>query len=304
MRLRVGTRASALARAQAGTVAADLHQHGHDVELVAMRVAGDRGAPAEDKSRWVTDLDQALLAGELDAAVHSAKDVPTALAEGLAIVCVPRRADPRDALCGVGDLESLSRGARVGTGSLRRAAQLLALRADLELVAVPGNVDTRLKRLGEGACDALVLALAGLVRLGREREAGGVIEPSAMLPAAGQGSLAIVVRVDDAAVCSAVVALDDPASHAALRAERALVRSLGAGCHTPVGALAQHRDGDDLRLRLRGFAGLPDGSAWVRDELSGSADDPEALGAAVAARMLAAGAGELLREAERMSSAG
>jgi hydroxymethylbilane synthase len=284
--LRIGTRGSALALAQARQVADALGGG----ELVEIATAGDRGAPGGDKSRWVAELERALLDAEVDIAVHSAKDVPGELAAGLAIAAVPARADARDVLVGAASLDALAPGARVGTSSLRRAAQLRAAREDLEIVSMRGNVDTRLRRQAEGEWDAIVLARAGLERLGRASEAGGALDPAVFVPAPGQGALAVETRVGDEA---RVAGLDDPESHARLRAERALTVALGASCHTPVGAYAEALDGG---FALTGFAGLPDGSLWVRDRLEGS--DPEALGRAVAERMLAAGAGEILRQAE------
>ncbi|MDX6669931.1 MAG: hydroxymethylbilane synthase [Solirubrobacteraceae bacterium] len=286
MSLRIGTRGSALALAQARQVADALGGG----ELVEIATAGDRGAPGGDKSRWVAELERALLDAEVDIAVHSAKDVPGELAAGLAIAAVPARADARDVLVGAASLDALAPGARVGTSSLRRAAQLRAAREDLEIVSMRGNVDTRLRRQAEGEWDAIVLARAGLERLGRASEAGGALDPAVFVPAPGQGALAVETRVGDEA---RVAGLDDPESHARLRAERALTVALGASCHTPVGAYAEALDGG---FALTGFAGLPDGSLWVRDRLEGS--DPEALGRAVAERMLAAGAGEILRQAE------
>jgi hydroxymethylbilane synthase len=278
--VRIGTRGSALALAQARQVAGRLD----GAELVTVTTAGDRGEPATDKERWVRELDAALLAGEIDCAVHSAKDVPAALPEGVVIAAVPARADARDALCGAGALGALSAGARVGTSSLRRAAQLRALRDDLDVVDVRGNVDTRLRRLAAGEYDAIVLAAAGLQRLGRAGEGAPLDE---LVPAPGQGCLAITTRAGDEA---SVAALGDAASARALAAERALVRALGADCHTPVGAHACAVD--DAALRLTAFVGAVDGSAWVRDELDG--DDAAALGARVAARLLATGASEVL----------
>ena len=283
MTLRIGTRRSALALAQAGLVAEALGGG----ELVEIVTAGDRGAPGGDKSRWVAELERALLEGEVDIAVHSAKDVPGELAAGLVIASVPERADPRDVLVGAGSLDDLAQGARIGTSSLRRAAQLHAAREDLEVVAMRGNVDTRLRKLAEGEWEAIVLAVAGLERLGRAGVAGQALED--FVPAPGQGALAVEARADDAPTREALSAIDHEPSHASLRAERAFTRALGASCHTPVGALA--RDG-----ALEAFAGLPDGSEWVRDRREG--DDPEALGREVAERMLAAGAGDLLRRAE------
>ncbi|MHB8656983.1 MAG: hydroxymethylbilane synthase [Solirubrobacteraceae bacterium] len=290
--MRVGTRGSALALAQASRVAARL---GADAELVTITTAGDRGAELEDKSRWVSELERALLDGHIDLAVHSAKDVPAELAEGLELVGVPERADPRDAICGATSLAELRAGARIGTSSLRRAAQIRAVRDDLELVALRGNVDTRLRRLAAGEIDALVLALAGLQRLGLEARAGGTLD--ALVPAAGQGTLVLEARsgtLDAARLDS----LDDPRVAACLWAERALTAGLGASCHTPVGAHARYAAGD--RLELTAWVGLPDGSSWLEDHRQArDGEEPATLGARVAGRMLAAGAGELLRAAER-----
>jgi hydroxymethylbilane synthase len=271
-----------LALAQARQVAALL---GGTHALVEVTTSGDRGAAdAGDKERWVRELDAALLAGEIDCAVHSAKDVPAHVPEGIVIAAVPERADPRDALCGAPSLDALPEGARVGTSSLRRAAQLRALREDLEVLELRGNVDTRLRRLAEGGYDAIVLAVAGLQRLGRGSEGVGLEE---LVPAAGQGCLAVTTRADEA---SLVEAIDRAPSRRALLAERAVVRALDADCHTPVGAHASPLH--DGRLALRAFVGAPDGSAWVCDELDG--DDAEALGAAVAQRLLSAGAHDVL----------
>jgi hydroxymethylbilane synthase len=286
--IRIGTRASALALAQAQWVAQRLPD---EAELVPMKTAGDRSRAVGDKSRWVSGLEGALLEGEIDLAVHSAKDVPAQLAPGLSLVAIPSRADPRDAICGAGSLGSLTRGASVGTSSLRRAAQIRALRDDLDVVEIRGNVDTRLRKLAEGAVDALVLACAGLERLGRLDEAGGVLDE--LVPAAGQGALAVQGR--DGAVPAAVIdALDDPSASTCVHAERELTRHLNATCNTPVGAFAGSVGGGEIELR--GWVGMPDGSQWISDRLRGASDG---LGAAVAERMLAAGAEELLRRAQR-----
>ena len=282
--MRLATRGSALALAQANRVAELL---GGDVELVTITTSGDRRRAVEDKREWVAELEDALLRGEADLAVHSAKDVPVALADGCALVAAPERADPRDALCGAGSLAELRKGARVGTSSLRREAGLRAVRPDLQVVELRGNVDTRLRKLAEGGYDAIVLALAGLIRLGREDEAGGVLDE--LVPAAGQGILALEARADDRATQAAAERINDTSAMACLICERALVRALEADCHTPVGAYAAPRDGV---LALRAFVGRPDGSMWVRDEAVGA--DPEALGAEVAERLLAAGAAEVL----------
>ena len=282
--IRLATRASALALTQSRWVAERL---GDDVELVEISTQGGVG----DKSRFVKALEEALLAGTADLAVHSAKDVPGELPDGLSIVGVPERADPYDALCGATALDELRLGAVVGTASLRRRAQLLALREDLEIRELRGNVDTRLKRIGD--YDAIVLAQAGLDRLGRGDEG----EPmEALVPAPGQGCLALEARADDVATATAAAHLTDRAALTALTAERAVVTALYASCNTPIGVHARERDGV---LHLNAFVGLPDGSHWIRDELDGDGAEPAALGRAVAERLEAAGARDLLQEAER-----
>jgi len=288
--LRVGTRGSALALAQARWVADRIE----GAEIVEIVTSGDRARALGDKSRWVDTIEAALVGGEIDLAVHSAKDVPGALADGCALVAAPPRADPRDVLLTArpdagaathdGPLAALARGARVGTSSLRRRAQLLSVRADLDVVELRGNVDTRLRKLDMGEVDAVVLAAAGLERLGLSRPA----EPLPFVPAPGQGTLAIEARADDERVREAVGRVHDDLTFAELEAERAAVRVLGASCHTPVGIHAT--DG-----AIRGFVGLPDGSAWVADEL------PEPDGEELARRMLSAGAGELLARAEALA---
>jgi len=290
--IRLGTRGSALALAQARWVAERLEE---EVELVTITTSGDRGAH-DDKSRFVKELEESLLAGEIALAVHSAKDVPGELPAGLSIVGVPERADPHDVLCGAASLDVLPAGAVVGTASVRRQAQLLALRDDLVVRELRGNVDTRLGRLAAGDFDAIVLAGAGLERLGRAGEG----EPlPALVPAPGQGCLALEARTDDQATAAAAARLTDRAALTALTAERALVTALGATCHTPIGA---HAEGRGDRLALSAFVGLPDGSHWIRDELDADAADPAALGRAVAERLEAAGARELLEEAERAAT--
>ena len=271
-----------------------------DVELVPIRTSGDerggRPAPADagDKSRFVKEIEEALLRREVDLAVHSAKDVPAELPDGLAIVGVPERADARDALCGANSLDELPDGARVGTSSLRRRAQLLARRPDLRVEELRGNVDTRLRRLADGDYDALLLAAAGLARLGRAE--GSAVQADVLVPAAGQGCLALEARAGDEAVAELAAAVTDRAALVALTAERAVVTTLDATCHTPVGAYAVI-EGDALRLDA--FVGLPDGSRWISDSLAGDPAGPAALGREVAGRLLAAGAAELLAAAER-----
>jgi hydroxymethylbilane synthase len=251
-----------------------------------------------DKSRFVKEIEQALLSGEVDLAVHSAKDLPGGrLPEGLAIVGVPAREDARDALCGAASLDDLPEGASVGTSSLRRRSQLLAARPDLRVSELRGNVDTRLRKLADGSHDAIVLALAGLKRLGRDE---GAPLPSALLtPAPGQGCLALEARRDDAHAAELAGRLTDQAALVRLTAERAVVEALEATCHTPVAAYAELLDGGDLELST--FVGLPDGSTWIRDMLTGLAADPGALGREVAARLLSAGAAEVLAAADALS---
>lgn len=276
--IRVGTRGSALALAQARWVAERLDD---ETELVTVASDGEQG----DKSRWVSGLERALLEDRVDVAVHSAKDVPAELADGLCLAAIPAREDSRDGICGAGGLTDLARGARVGTSSLRRAAQLRALRDDLDVVDVRGNVDTRLHKLAEGQFDALVLAVAGLRRLGHDPD--GILDE--LVPAAGQGALAIEARTDDEHVRTYTWGLVDADASACVLAERELTRRLEASCNTPVGAHA--RPLADGAIELRGWVGRPDGSAWISDRLTG---DPATLGAAAAERMLAVGAGEML----------
>ncbi len=274
--IRVGTRGSALALAQATWVAERL---GEEYELVTVSGSGPEG----DKARWVSQLERALLEGDIDVAVHSAKDVPAELPDGLELVAFPEREDPRDAICGPASaLSELAPGARVGTSSLRRAAQIRAVRDDVEVVDVRGNVDTRLRKLADGEYDALVLAAAGLRRLGRGFD--GVLEE--LVPAAGQGALALEARPGSVAVDR----VSDPATTACVLAEREMTRALGASCDTPVGAWARALDGDE-ELELSAWVGRPDGSAWISDRLRGASGG---LGSRMAERLLAAGAAELL----------
>lgn len=286
--MRIGTRGSALALAQAGAVSAALGP-GH--ELVTVTTSGDRDRAAADKEKWVRELDGALLRGDVDLAVHSAKDVPAHLPDGIVIAAVPRRAPAADALCGAASLAALAAGARVGTASLRRTAQLRALRDDLDVRELRGNVDTRLERLASGAFDAIVLALAGLERLGRDAAATGTLPE--LVPCAGQGALIVCARAGDAPALAAAAAIDDAAAHTAVRAERELVRALEADCDTPMGA---HATLEGEAITLTAFVGRADGSMWVRDTLTraGGTIDPEALGREVGARLTASGAQEVL----------
>ena len=280
--MKLGTRGSALALVQAHAVADAL---GGGAEIVEITTSGDRGI-AGDKARWIDTIEDALESGAIDLAVHSAKDVPAAelLRPGMALAAVLPREDARDALVGAPSLAALPSGARIGTASLRRRAQLLAVRDDLEIVDLRGNVDTRLRKLADGECDALILAAAGLRRLGRGAEIGALLDPSVFVPAPGQGALAVEGR----AIPAALVDID---ADAALRAERFVVEALDASCDTPVGV---HHDG----TALHAFVGLPDGSAWLRDSVV--ADDAAPL---LVARLESMGARELLARAAEMASA-
>jgi hydroxymethylbilane synthase len=333
VKLRLGTRGSALALAQAELVASALERAEPDVEveLVPLRTSGDErrraretGRPVGkgpapgsgdppppgggDKARFVKEIEEALLAEEVDLAVHSAKDVPSELPEGLAIVGVPERADARDSLCSArtrddaaevaGGLDELPEGGRVGTSSLRRRAQLLGARPDLDVRELRGNVDTRLTRLAEGDYDALVLAAAGLARLGRRE--GVAIPIDQMTPAPGQGCLALEARKGDERAAALAGRVTDGDSLVRLTAERAVVAGLDASCRTPVGAHAELLDG---ALSVTAFVGLPDGSAWVRDSLAGDPAGAARLGGDVAGRLLAAGAADVLAAAERVGRA-
>lgn len=297
MAIRLGTRGSALALAQAHHVAGFLRPTHPDVEIVEITTTGDRARALVDKEKWVKELELALQAGEIDLAVHSAKDVPGELPDGLDLLGAPARADARDALCGVASLEALPAGARVGTSSLRRAAQVLAAREDVSVVEIRGNVDTRLRKLAEGEADALVLAAAGLDRLDRSAAIDAHLD---FVPAPGQGVIALEGRAGDPAAASAARQITDRAAWIALLCERTVVTELGATCHTPVGAHAV-LDGDALTVDV--FVGLPDGGAWVTDTVRGVVGEPEELGRVAAARVLAAGGGELLEIAAGMAPA-
>lgn len=320
--LRLGTRGSALALAQATLVADAIEASGTKVEVVTIRTEGDEGARQNrpdrpsakgsappgagpsgpsggDKARFVRDIERALLEGEIDLAVHSAKDLPTELPDGLEIAGVPAREDPRDAFVGeAGSLVEVRERARVGTSSLRRRAQLLAARPDLEVVEMRGNVDTRLRVLAEGGYGGIVLAAAGLRRLGRPEEASFAFDLATLVPAPGQGTLAIEARAGDTRAVTAAQTLTDRAALGRLACERAAVSALGASCDTPVGALARI---ESDRMVVTGFCGLPDGSEWIRDEAEGDASDPAAVGRELAGRMKAAGAVELLARAAEMA---
>jgi hydroxymethylbilane synthase len=301
--LRLGTRASELARTQSGLVAKALTARtGRDVVLVPVRTEGDVvTGPLADLGGtgvFVNALRDALLAGEVDLAVHSLKDLPTTPAEGIALAAIPPREDPRDVVVARDGLTlgELPVGSRVGTGSPRRVAQLEALGLGIELVGVRGNVDTRIGKVRSGELDAVVLARAGLARLGRLEDATEVLDPIQVLPAPGQGALAIECRAADTDLVALVAeALDDPHTRAAVTCERVVLAELEAGCSAPVGALAEVAEGDDgEELWIRAVALSPDGALAVRRSTSGPATDPISVGRSLAAEMVADGAHDLI----------
>jgi hydroxymethylbilane synthase len=289
--IRIATRSSALAKAQARQVAALLG----GAELVEVSSDGEVG----DKARFVRGVERALLGGEAEIGVHSAKDVPAEIPDGLVIAAVPAREDPADVWVGAGaSLEDIPEGAKVGTASLRRRAQLLAARPDLRVSELHGNVDTRLGRLAEGELDAIVLAAAGLRRLGRGDEASFAISAGTMVPAAGQGALVLQARVGGGAAADAAAVIGDQTALRELAAERAVVALLEATCASPIGV---HATVDGDRVGVEAFVGLPDGSEWIRDRVEGEAAEPAAAGAQLAERLLSTGAREILDLAEEWS---
>ncbi len=300
--LRLGTRASALATTQSGLVAELIRkQLGREVELVEVSTEGDRSAaPLASMGGtgvFVSALRDALLAGRVDVAVHSLKDLPTAPAEGISLAAVPLREDPRDVVVARDGLTlgELPVGSRLGTGSPRRVSQLEALGLGLSLQGIRGNVDTRIRKVHEGEVDAVVLARAGLARLGRLDEVTEVLDPLQMLPAPGQGALAIECRSDDTELVAALARLEDPATRAAVTAERAVLSALEAGCSAPLGALAEVVEGEDgEELWLRAVALSEDGVLSVRMSSTGPVDEAEALGTRLASDMLDEGAADLM----------
>ena len=291
--MRIATRGSKLALTQARWVADRLG----GAELVEASSDGEPG----DKSRFVRGVERVLLDGGAELGVHSAKDLPGEMPAGLEIAAVPAREDPTDVWIGAGaSLDEAPEGARVGTASLRRRAQLLAARPDLRVEELHGNVDTRLRKLEEGSLDAIVLAAAGLRRLGREGEIGFALPAEAMVPAAGQGALALQVRTEDEATGDAVAAIGDLRAMRELTAERTVVALLEATCASPLGA---HARVEGETIAIEAFVGLPDGSEWVRDRLEGNAEEPALAGAKLVQRLLGAGAREILDRAESFGAA-
>jgi hydroxymethylbilane synthase len=303
--LRLGTRASALATTQSGHVADMIRERlGREVVLVEVSTEGDRSsaplATLGGTGIFVSALRDALLDGRVDVAVHSLKDLPTTPAEGIALAAIPLREDPRDVVVARDGLTlgELPVGSRLGTGSPRRVSQLAALGLGLELQGIRGNVDTRIRKVREGEVDAIVLARAGLSRLGRLGEATEVLDPLQMLPAPGQGALAVECRSGDAELVAALAQLDDAGTRAAVTAERAVLATLEAGCSAPLGALAEVVEGEDgEELWLRAVALSTDGGLSVRMSATGSVDDAAGLGTRLASEMLDEGAADLMTAA-------
>jgi hydroxymethylbilane synthase len=303
--LRVGTRASLLARTQSETVAGWLRERlGREVELVEVTTEGDVSraplAAIGGTGVFVGALRDALIRGDVDLAVHSLKDLPTGQDERIALAAVPVREDPRDVVVARDGLTlgELPAGSRVGTGSPRRAAQLHALGLGFDVVAIRGNVDTRLRKVASGEVDAVVLARAGIARLGRMAEVTEVLDPLQMLPAPGQGALAVECRATDRELVAEVAAvLDDRRSREAVTAERAVLAGLEAGCSAPVGAMAEVAEGDDgEELWLRAVALSGDGRVAIRRSTTGSPGDAEKVGRSLAEEMLEDGASALVEE--------
>ena len=296
MKLRLGARGSALSLAQAGLVARSLSVWA-EIEIVTVETTGDRlsaqEAPISWKGDFTKELDEALLEGRVDFSVHSLKDVPSVLPEGLALSAVPLREDPSDVLVAhpPRPFSELPQGARVGTASPRRKAQLLAARPDLTILEARGNVDTRIRRLREGRFEAIVLARAGLARLGRTQEITEVFGQDILLPAVGQGALALVSRSDAGEVRALLARVDDADSHAAVLAERSLLETLEAGCRAPVAGRARV-EGSQLHLAAGVFS--EDGTRILKEEASGAPSEAIAVGRAAGEKLLARGAAELI----------
>ena len=296
--LRIGSRGSQLALWQAGHIKALLEARGHKVEIEIIRTTGDRItdvalAQVGTKGMFTKEIEEALFDNRVDLAVHSLKDLPTEIPADFEIAAITKREDPRDVFCSrkFNSIEELPVGAKVGTSSLRRQAQLKALRADLDIHPLRGNVDTRLRKLDAGDYDAVILAAAGLNRLGKLENMRQVLPAKLMCPAAGQGALAIEIREGDDGVRQHIVFLDDHAARATTTCERALLNQMGGGCQVPIGALAEVTGG---RLHLDAVVARPDGTKVLRE--SGEGDDAIKLGEAVGEALLRGGGDVILRE--------
>jgi len=312
-RLRIGTRGSALALWQANHIKDKLAElHGVEAELVRIRTSGDRfqsasvaqvnaqiGAESGGKGIFIKELEEALLAGAVDLAVHSMKDVPTETPHGLIFPAITKREDPRDCLISrdASKLAELPRGARIGTSSLRRQAQLRHYRSDLDVRDLRGNVDTRLRKVAAGEFDAIVLAVAGVTRLGAQDRITEILPPEVMLPAVGQGALGIETREEDGETAALVRVLNDEETRACVEAERALLRELEGGCQVPLGAWAQLEARDELRIEACLLS--PDGSECLRDSRRGSAADAARAGQALGRSLKDAGGTRILQLAGR-----
>jgi hydroxymethylbilane synthase len=294
--LRIGSRGSQLALWQANHVSGLLQQRGHTVSIEVIKTTGDKIthvalAKVGTKGMFTKEIEEALLEDRVDLAVHSLKDLPTELSPEFLIAAVPQREDARDAFLSTRyfQLHEVPKNARVGTSSLRRQAQLHSLRSDLEIISLRGNVDTRLRKLRSGEFDAIILASAGVTRLGLTEEVRQYFKPTEMCPAAGQGALAIETRAKDAQTIDAVRFLDHSQTRAAVACERATLNQLGGGCQVPIGAYA---DATQRGLLLRAVVASPDGSSIIREEKEGS--DPQKLGMEVGHALLARGAQKIL----------
>jgi len=293
--LTIGSRGSQLALWQAHWIQARLETLGEQSHIEIIKTTGDKItdialSQVGTKGLFTKEIEEALLAGAIDLAVHSLKDMPTDLPAGLTLAAIPEREDPRDALIGRA-LNHLAAGARVGTGSLRRAAQLRALRPDLQIEDIRGNVDTRLRKLDEGRYDAIVLAAAGLRRLGWENRITELFDPGIMCPAVGQGALAIETRDDGGPGFQAARRLEHAESRARVTAERAVLASLGGGCQAPMGA---HAIVENQMIEVYALIVSPDGAQMVRQEVQGSVDDAAALGRFLGEKLLASGGKQIL----------
>lgn len=296
--LRIGSRGSQLALWQANHVAGLLRNQGHRVEIEIIKTTGDKIldvalAKVGTKGMFTKEIEEALADRRIDLAVHSLKDVPTELQPQFTLAAIMKREDPRDAFISVkyARLQDLPRGAKVGTSSLRRQCQLKAMRPDLEIFPLRGNVDTRLRKLESGEYDAIILAAAGVKRLGLDKHVRSRIEPEVMCPAVGQGALAIEARSSDTEVLSDLKFLNHPETHSAIACERAVLGSLGGGCQVPIGAFAEERNGV---FHLRAMVGRPDGSEILREVAEGK--DPEQLGRETAQKLLKRGAEKILSD--------
>lgn len=297
-RLRIGTRGSQLALWQANHIANLLRERGHEVEITIIKTTGDKItdvalANVGTKGMFIKEIEEALAENRVDLAIHSLKDLPTQLSSEFEIAAIPEREDPRDVFCSVhyGSIDQLPQKARVGTGSLRRSAQLKAIRPDLEIRPLRGNVDTRLRKLEDGEYDAIILAAAGLNRLGRRELIRETLSIDTMCPAAGQGALAVEIRAGDSDTADCLAFLDNASARAATNCERAMLDKLGGGCQVPIGALAEVRG---QRLHLTGVVARPDGREVLRAIQDGT--DPIQLGEAVGRSLLQMGADAILRE--------